>query len=615
MRAIVTAVVAAIEGCAAAIAGLTVIAIPAVLLWVVTFNIAAEPEAVAAAAAGVWLLAHFVPMQFTLPQETMLTMGLGTEPLTFILSLAPLAITCISAIFAVRAGVRLSRRGGLGAAGLIGGAVGFAAVGFGAASVAAPFAAWPLWGAVTVPPLVYLGASAAAYTIAAATAGSQWWLATVRGMQRGLEYLGVHGGIAAFPARAAHVASLTVGTLAGIVGLAAVMLAVALAVGFADVIALAQALQLDTMGSLLLFLVELALLPTAVIWSLAWLSGPGFSVGGEFSPFSEASAALPSLPMFGALPSDWGILGAVAPLLLVLVAFAVGMLLSRNSDSRRASWATALTLPVIAAAATGLAVAGLCVLGSGSLGPGSMAALGPDPLLVGAWVAAECAAGLLIGVTMARLDYSRLTTAITLPEPIAKWSAERASLKAQEAADVSLQDAETVDLSQVRDDLVEADEQRTAPVIDLFESVLHEPLPESSPEPDPRVDDQVPVDEMHLDEVALDEMPRDETTPEGAHEDEAVFDIEVVESADDATMDLTAATESAVTGTTPSTTPSSSSAQELEDAEAIERAFAWDPTASSDSPGGQGAAAPSDGPAKLPGKFRLPGWRARRDRS
>lgn len=616
MRAIVTAVVAAIEGCAAAVAGLAAVAIPAVLLWVVTFGIGAEPEVVAAATAGVWLLAHFVPMQFSLPQEAMLTMGLGSEALTFTLSLAPLAVTLITVAFAVRAGARLSRRGGVGSAGLVGGALGFGAIAFGAATIASSFAAWPVWGATGMAMLVYLATAATAYTIAAALAGAQWWLVAVRGMQRGLEYLGVHGGIAAFPARAAQVARLTLGSLAGLVGLAAIALAIALAAGFADVIALAQALQLDPLGSLLLFLAQLALLPTGVIWALAWLGGPGFSAGGAFSPFVETSTPLPSLPILGALPGDWGSLGAAAPILMVLATLAVGLLLTRNSELRRGSWATAIVLPLIAATVTGLAVAGLSVLGSGSMGPGRMSALGPDPLIVGAWVAAECALGLLLGVTVVRLDYTRLSAAIPLPEPIAKWSADRAATKAREAAAVRPEDAETVDLSRVREDVDSAEEQETAPVIDLFESVLHEPEPEPAFEP---------TAEMQTTELEFDALSEAVLRAEAGpvvgepHETEAVFDIEMAEADVAETTDLSAATGNEFNESTEATgaahAAAGSAGQDLEDVEAIERAFAWDQGESLISPVGSGAVDDGNGSGKEPRKLRLPGWRGRRDKS
>jgi uncharacterized RDD family membrane protein YckC len=65
----VTVAIAAIEAAAVALAGLVVVAIPALLLWAVTFDLAAEPSAVLAVIGGIWLLAHWVPMGFQLSPE------------------------------------------------------------------------------------------------------------------------------------------------------------------------------------------------------------------------------------------------------------------------------------------------------------------------------------------------------------------------------------------------------------------------------------------------------------------------------------------------------------------------------------------------------------------
>ena len=616
MRAIVTAVVAAIEGCAAAVASLAVIAIPAVLLWVVTFGIAAEPQDVAASVAGVWLLAHLVPMQFNLPQETMLSMGLGPEPLAFTLSIAPLAVTLITVAFAVRAGLRLSRRGGRGAAGLVGGALGFAVVALGVVAISDEYTSWPVAGAVATPTLVYLVAAGAAFVIAAALSGEYWWGLCVRGMQRGIEYLGVHGGVAAFPARAASVMRLAAGSLSAVVGIAAIGVAVALAVGFASVTALAQALQLDALGSVLLFLAQLALLPTGVIWAVAWLSGAGFEAGGAFSPFADGASALPTLPMLGALPSDWGSFGAIAPTLLVLANLAVGLLLAQHADLRRVSWAVALLLPVLAAAATGLAAAGLSALGSGSMGPGRLEIAGPDPWMVGGLVACEAAVGLVLGVTAARLDYSRVQA--MLPEPIARWNAERAT-RAEHSATVAVgevnpEDAETVDLSQVRDELGDDADDLNAPVIDLFEGVLHAPS-------------QQPID------TAPDEATPGQPAYGGDEADgwgtaaEADPELEVTEAASDA---VTAEIESAAlhfeaeafdieamrdTGEVPeaSDQADASAGGALEDPDEIERAFAWDPSAVAPSETANRGDDEAPG-AGLRGRFGLRNWRGPRQK-
>ena len=609
MRAIVTAVVAAIEGCAAAVAGVALIALPALLLWVVTFEIVAEPSTVASAVAGAWLLAHLVPMQFALSQETMLGMGLGQDPLTFTLSIAPLTITLVTVAFAVRAGRRLSRRGLSGAAGIAGGTAGFAAVTFGVATVAGDYSAWPVPATVAVPALVYFVSAVAAYVIAAAVTHEHWWSRCVRGMQRALEYLGVHGSVAAFPARAATVARLVAASIASVIAVSAVALAVAFAAGFADVIAIAQALQLDVIGSLLLFLAQLALLPIGIIWSLAWLSGAGFDAGGAFSPFHDTAGSIPSLPMLGALPDGWGSFGALAPVLLVLANVVVGVLFARGSELRRGSWVTALTLPVIAAACAGFAAAGLAALGSGSLGPGRLAAAGPDAWVTGGLVAAWAAAGLLLGIVAARLDYSRVRE--VLPEPVARLRS-RSTAKAPGANGTGFADAETVDLSGVRDE--HEAQPNTAPVVDLFAQVLHEPVQANGGFTDEVITDEFDTDVLEDGELAAEPLDAgDEGQAVGDPEQDLAEDRAEATAFDIETMKDTGevpAPEAASDGEPAPEGAGKSARSTLEDAEAIERAFAWD----AGDPGGLDAAGGSEaeGAGSSDGKrgrMRWPNWR------
>jgi hypothetical protein len=57
-------------------------------------------------------------------------------------------------------------------------------------------------------------------------------------------------------------------------------------------------------GSVLLLLASLCYLPNSVIWSIAYMLGPGFSfgVGTAVSPSGSALGALPAFPMLAALP-------------------------------------------------------------------------------------------------------------------------------------------------------------------------------------------------------------------------------------------------------------------------------------------------------------------------
>ncbi|MFT4233319.1 MAG: DUF6350 family protein, partial [Leucobacter sp.] len=360
MRSFVTAVIAAIEAVAVALAGLAVIAAPVLLLWAVSFDLAAEPATVLSAIGGTWLLAHWVPLSLTLSPETALALGQPPEELAFALSLAPLGITLITVLFALRAGWRFGGRGGTGAAGVLGGTLGFGASAWAVSRAASPGTTWPEALAVLVPAACYGLASAAAFAVRAARDEHRWWASAMRAVQRGIEYLGIRGA-AALPVRAGQALRLAAAMLAAFIGLAGLALAAALVVGYPRVIGLSQSLQLDPLGSALLFLAQLALLPVVLLWGGAWLTGAGFAVGAGSSvtPFETLLGPLPALPIFGAIPQGWGSFGGLAPALVVLLAVVLGLLFVRRQGLRRASWSVALAVPAVAAALAGLAVAGL----------------------------------------------------------------------------------------------------------------------------------------------------------------------------------------------------------------------------------------------------------------
>ncbi|MBL3698619.1 hypothetical protein D3228_02990 [Leucobacter luti] len=416
-----TAVIAAIEAAATAAVGYAVVVVPALLLWTITFGLGAEPATVFAGAAGTWALAHFTPLTFTLTPEVALSFGLAPEQLSFVLSLAPLGITLITAGLATRAGWRLGARGGVGAAGLLGGLLGFGGVALVLAGIASPFVTRPDAGVAVVAALVYTAPAALAFLIRAARDEHPWWGAAVRQVQRWVDRASIPGA-AALPLRAAEALRFAGAAVAGVVLLAAVAVTVALLGGYGEIVALTQHLQLDPLGSLLLFLTQLALLPVALLWAIAWLTGAGFAVGAGSSvtPFETLLGPVPALPLFGAIPQGWGSLGGLAPALVVLVGLALAVLLGRNADLRRSSWPVALTIPVLAAAAAGVALAGLTALSTGAIGPDRLAQTGPSPWLVGGLAAAELGGGLLLGTVALRIDASRLRGALpdAMPEAV-----------------------------------------------------------------------------------------------------------------------------------------------------------------------------------------------------
>ena len=405
MRALLTGAIAAIEGVAAALTTLLIVSGFAFLIWWLSFDLSAEPLVVLQTAGSVWLLAHFVPLQVDLSAETMQSLGFAAEALSFGLSLAPLGLTLVTVLFAVRSGWRFGNRGGSGAAGVLGGALGFG----GSAAAVASFVeivTLPVFLTALIPALVYGVGSAFAFLVRSAIERHEWWdrvwskvevwLAKARVPRPGI-----------VRRRTSDAMRLTGLLVAGYVGLAALGFVCAAVLGFADVIGAAQSLQLDVWGVIMMFVLQLIMLPVFVVWSGAWLTGAGFAVGlgSSASPFGALLGPMPGVPIFAAIPDGWGQGAVLAPVLLALVGVLAGVLF--GGTARRCS-SGALALVVVAAACcTGLLVAALSWLASGSLGPGRLAATGPDLWLTAGLAAAELGFGCLLGAFAARADLAK----------------------------------------------------------------------------------------------------------------------------------------------------------------------------------------------------------------
>lgn len=192
--------------------------------------------------------------------------------------------------------------------------------------------------------------------------------------------------------RGAIAAAASGAALVALVGIVAV---VAVALRWSTVAGLARGVAPGPWDMLGLFLLSLAYLPNLLVWTLAYVAGPGFSVGASVvvSPFSAGSGILPGAPLLGAIPPE---APAAAPLLLLLPVLAgmVGAAVLR----RRGTLALRdeAIVDVGAAAAVGIATAVLCLLSAGSLGSARLADLGPDALVTGLAVFGLVAAGALL---------------------------------------------------------------------------------------------------------------------------------------------------------------------------------------------------------------------------
>lgn len=181
---------------------------------------------------------------------------------------------------------------------------------------------------------------------------------------------------------------MTAGVLATclVVGMAALVMVEWVVAGRAatgDVIA---GLGVDTFGGVLLAVAQLAFAPNLVLWVVAWLVGPGFTVGAgtTFSPAVVVSGPLPAVPMLGALPGPGGGGGVLrfVPLGVVAIGAVAGWWLHRRVQSTRAR--DAAVACAVAAATAGVLVGLLTAVSGGSLGPGRLAVVGGHVAAVGA---------------------------------------------------------------------------------------------------------------------------------------------------------------------------------------------------------------------------------------
>ncbi|HEY5137406.1 MAG TPA: DUF6350 family protein [Candidatus Nanopelagicales bacterium] len=186
--------------------------------------------------------------------------------------------------------------------------------------------------------------------------------------------------------------AVAVGTVAG----------VALAARWSTVTSMSHQLAPGVGDAVGVLLVSLAYLPNLLVWTLSYVLGPGFGVGGgaTVDPFYAAGGLLPGVPMLGAVPSD---APAAGPLLLLLPVAAgiVGSVVLR----RRIHLAL---LPEVGAVLGGAALLGvvtvvLAALSRGSLGDGRLVGLGPAPLVTGIVAFGLVAAGAVLCTLVVRI--------------------------------------------------------------------------------------------------------------------------------------------------------------------------------------------------------------------
>src|SRR5260370_24456562 len=115
------------------------------------------------------------------------------------------------------------------------------------------------------------------------------------------------------PARPRSIVMGMVGSAAILTAAGAVLAGASLAVHLPEVRAASDALAPGVGGAALLLLAQLAYVPNAIIWAVAYTLGPGFAfgTGTVVAPTGSALGAVPAFPMLPAPPP--GALSARAP--------------------------------------------------------------------------------------------------------------------------------------------------------------------------------------------------------------------------------------------------------------------------------------------------------------
>lgn len=390
MNRVIVFLLAAFDALVTVAAGVAVVLAPATLVWVVGFGGAAPWDALWPTAATVWQLGHVVPLEITLPADYVGAVGIDPDAATFTLSLAPLAFAAFAAVSAARSGRRASRSGAA-FTGAAGGALAYAAAAAGIALTAGnQVAATSLTEAILFPALVFAVPALLGAIV------TEW-----QDADRGL-IAAVRERVEDLPEDWSRTPTIIVRTGAiatvGIVGVAALATAVAIFARGSQIVGLYEASHVDVLGAVVLTLGQLLYLPTLIVWALAFVAGPGVSlgVGSTVAPSGTTTGVLPGVPLIGALPES------TSPWLLLLVLLPLGIGAFAGWVARSLYSADAERLPVRIVATLGIAVvaaasaAVLAGLASGSLGPGTLARVGPEPGPVALAIGLEIGVGAAI---------------------------------------------------------------------------------------------------------------------------------------------------------------------------------------------------------------------------
>ena len=157
-----------------------------------------------------------------------------------------------------------------------------------------------------------------------------------------------------------------------------------------------DALGADPVGTVMLSLGQLMVLPNVALWAASWLAGPGFGLGaGTAITWSQSNPGLlPLIPGLGAVPAPGPLPAGLW--LSVLVPVAAGALVGRRALgvlARLSSWQAKAETAALACLVAALVLTVVTALAGGSLGAARLSGLGAPSLVFGAAVLGELLLG------------------------------------------------------------------------------------------------------------------------------------------------------------------------------------------------------------------------------
>jgi hypothetical protein len=371
--------------------------VPLTILWAAQFGFGPDWAIFWRGAADIWLLGHGVDVTFTLDPTTAAALGIAGAGAPVKITIALLGFALLTLLLGVRAGERVAETGHrmLGEFTTLGV---FAAASAAVTLTAVNGAARPsIWQGVLLPTVVF---------------GIGLFLGVLReGRERDRDAAGssLRDRIDDWrpQARAALGGALRAGAAAVAITtlVSAVAVSVLIAVNYAQIIRLYEALHTEVIGGFALTAGELAFLPNLVIWAASWFVGPGFAIGAgsHVSPVGTALGPVPTIPLLGALPTGdlaFGFAGLLVPVVAgFLAGAAVRPILTRTLDDAEAPHLPGLVVTALGGGAFGGLLLGLlAAASSGAAGPGRFQQVGPDALAVGLAAAIEFAVAIAIGL-------------------------------------------------------------------------------------------------------------------------------------------------------------------------------------------------------------------------